>query len=159
MHLTNHINAIAGILTVLCTAIVFGTDSFFAFVGKKALSKSKEAALLNVAGNLHEVADKRMPIVGGAALLGTLYLALSKGVGTHDGILFLIAFIAMLAHLLLFLSVAKPVNEQMREAVRFGRLLDDVRALQNKWDSVIGFRAILLLTAMVFLLTGLGLRV
>ena len=159
MHLTNHINAIAGIITVLCTAIVFGTDSFFAFVGKKALSKSNEAALLNVAGNLHEVADHRMPIVGSTALLGALYLAISKGIGTHDGILLLIAFTALLVHLVLFLRVAKPVNEQMREAVRFGRLLDNVRSLQNKWDSVIGFRSILLLIAMVFLLTGLGLRV
>ncbi|HTI10379.1 MAG TPA: hypothetical protein VL832_17550 [Puia sp.] len=51
---------------------------------------------------------------------------------------------------------AKPVNAKMREAVKNGRKLDNTRALQNKWDSVIGLRSLALLVAMVFLLLGLG---
>lgn len=156
MHTIDYVNRIVAIVTVLTAAIAFGTDVFFAIVGKKALSRSNDAAMLNVAGNMHEVADRRMPIVGGTAILGTLYLAFSRGAGTHDGELFLVALCCMLMHLLLFLRIAKPVNEKMREAVKYGRMLDNARALQNRWDSVIGLRAMALLTGMVFLLLGMG---
>ena len=150
------INQVVGIITLLSTAIVFGTDFFFAFVGKKALLKSDEASMLNVIGNMHEIADKRMPIPGVTAVLGTVCLIIIKGLGTPDLILFVIALVALLAHLLLYLRVAKPVNEQMKEAVKYGRIGVNARALQMKWESVIGFRTIALLTAMVFIILGLS---
>ena len=156
MHTIDHINYIAGIITILCAAIAFGTDFFFAFVGKKALSRSDEASMVNVAGNMHLIADKRMPMVGGTAILGTVYLIVFKGLGTPDLVLFLIALVALMAHLILFLLVAKPVNEQMKEAVKYGRILMNGRALQKKWDSVIVFRSMALLIAMVFILFGLN---
>ena len=148
------INFIAGIVTILSIAIVFGTDFFFAFVGKKALLRSDEASMINVIGNMHEIADKRMPIVGATAMLGTVYLVVFKGFGTPDLTLFLIALVALLVHLMLYLLVAKPVNEKMEEAVKYGRILMNARALQKKWDSVIVFRTVALSIAMVFTLFG-----
>ena len=150
------INYFAGIVTILSIAIAFGTDFFFAFIGKKALLESDEASMVNVVGNLHEIADKRMPLVGGTAILGTLYLLVFKGVGTADLTIFLMAFAALLVHLMLYLLVAKPVNEKMKEAVKYGRILMNARALQKKWDSVIVFRSIALLIAIVFTLIGLS---
>jgi hypothetical protein len=156
MHTPDQINSIAGIITILSTAIAFGTDFFFAFVGKKALLKSNEAAMVNVAGNMHAIADKRMPIVGGTAILGTVYLLVFKGLGTPHLILFLIALVALLAHLTLYLAIAKPVNEQMKEAVKYGRILLNARALQKKWDGSVVFRSMALLIAMVFILIGIS---
>jgi hypothetical protein len=155
MHTIDYVNYIAGTITVLSTAILFGTDFFFALVGKKALLKSDEASMVNVVGNMHEIADKRMPIIGATAILGIVYLIIFKGLGTPDLTMFLIALVAMLVHLMLYLLVAKPVNEQMKEAVKYGRILMNARALQKKWDSVIGFRSIALLIAMAFILLGL----
>jgi Domain of unknown function (DUF1772) len=150
------INFIAGIITILSTAILFGTDFFFAFVGKNALLKSDEASMINVIGNMHEIADRRMPIAGGTAILGTVCLIVFKGLGTPELTLFLMAFVALLVHLVLYLLVAKPVNEKMKEAVKYGRILMNARALQKKWDSVIVFRSMALLIAMVFILLGLA---
>jgi peroxiredoxin family protein len=158
MHSIGHINYIAGIITILSTAIAFGTDFFFAFVGKKALLKSDEASMVNVVGNMHEIADKRMPIIGGTAILGTVYLIVFKGLGTPDLTIFLIALVALLVHLMLYLLVAKPVNEKMKEAVKYGRILMNARALQKQWDSVIVFRSMALLIAIVFTLFGLSNR-
>lgn len=155
MHTLDYINDVVGTIAVLSTAIVFGTDFFFAFVGKKALLKSDEASMVNVVGNMHEIADKRMPLIGGTAMLGTVWLIFFKGLGTPAFTLFLIAFVAMLVHLMLYLLVAKPVNEQMKEAVKYGRILMNAHALQKKWDSVIGFRSMALLIALVFILLGL----
>jgi hypothetical protein len=152
MHTLVYINYVVGIITVLSTAIVFGTDFFFAFVGKKALLRSDEVSMINVIGNMHEIADKRMPIAGATAMLGTVYLTFFKGLGTPDLTLFLIALVAVLVHLMLYLFVAKPVNEKMKEAVKYGRILMNARALQKKWDSVIVFRTVALLIAMVLTL-------
>ena len=149
------INYIVGIITVLSTGIVFGTDFVSAFVGRKALLKSDEASMANVLGNMHDVADKRMPIPGVMAILGTVYLLIFKGLGTPDFILFIIALVALLTHLVVYLLISKPVNEQMKEAVKYGRILRNARALQKKWDSVIWIRSIALMIAMVFILLGL----
>src|ERR1700722_10567544 len=112
--------------------------------------------MVNVVGNLHEIADKRMPLVGGTAILGTLYLLVFKGVGTADLTIFLMAFAALLVHLMLYLVVAKPVNEKMKEAVKYGRILMSAHELQKKWDSVIVFRSLALLIAIVCTLIGLS---
>ena len=49
---------------LLGVATVFGTDVFFCVVGRTALARVGDAALVETMGRLHEVADRRMPIFG-----------------------------------------------------------------------------------------------
>lgn len=61
-------------IAIVTTAIVFGTDVFFALVGKKAATKSNELSIADVMGHFHEVADARMPVIGVTALVTPFWL-------------------------------------------------------------------------------------
>ena len=137
--------------SIVATAIVFGTDVFFALVGKKAAAKSKESSVADMMGHFHEVADARMPFIGVTAVVTTLLQVIFAGVQTISGQLAIISLAALLVHLFIYLTIAKPVNNIMVEGVKFGRLVDNVRQLQQRWDKVISLRAALLLIA----ITGL----
>ena len=63
---------IALTLALLGAAGVFGTDLFFCVVGRAALSRVSDAALVETMGRLHEVADRRMPIFGVVGIVGAL---------------------------------------------------------------------------------------
>jgi hypothetical protein len=54
------VNALS-VLAVLCTGVVYGVDVFFAAIGQRALAQSDDAAIADVMGRLHQVADA-MPI-------------------------------------------------------------------------------------------------
>lgn len=139
-------------VALLSTGIVYGSDVFFAVVGKKAASKTDDKALLQVMGHIHEAADAKMPFIGVTSVLSTAALFVWYGPRQLAGQLALTALIALIAHLLIYIRIAKPVNQQMIDAVKYGRLISNVRQLQLKWDSVIIYRAILLTIAMLGLL-------
>ena len=61
MHLAAHLVAL---IAVLGTGVVYGTDAFCAFVQRPALARVDDAALTAVMGNVHRVADRRMPAPG-----------------------------------------------------------------------------------------------
>jgi hypothetical protein len=42
-------------VAVLSIGVVYGTDAFFALIGRKALAHSSEAAIADVIGHVHEV--------------------------------------------------------------------------------------------------------
>jgi hypothetical protein len=65
MHTAAHI---AALVAIIGTAIVYGTDVFCALVQRPALARVDDAALTTVMGNLHRVADRRMPVPGILAL-------------------------------------------------------------------------------------------
>jgi hypothetical protein len=44
---------------------------------------------------------------------------------------------------LLYTQVSAPINRTLTAAADAGRMLSDGRALQAKWDSIIGARALL----------------
>lgn len=136
---------------IVATAVVFGTDVFFALIGKKAAAKSKESSIADVMGHFHEVADARMPVIGVTAVVTTLLQLIFAGIGTISGQLAIVSLAALLVHLFIYLTISKPVNNIMVEGVKFGRLVDNVRQLQQRWDRVINLRAALLLIA----ITGL----
>jgi hypothetical protein len=48
-----------------------------------------------------------------------------------------------LTWLVLYLRVSAPINRQLTAAAEAGHELPDGRALQAKWDSIIGVRAVL----------------
>jgi hypothetical protein len=143
------------ILAILSTGVVYGVDIFFAVIGRRALAQSSDAAIADVMGHLHEVADARMPVFGITGMLATLAFAIVVQLGTTSSWLALIGLAGLLTQLALYLSVAKPVNTKMTKAIQQGQILADIRDLQNRWDSVIISRA-LAMTLAVTCLTAAG---
>ncbi|MBD3886680.1 DUF1772 domain-containing protein [Phormidium tenue FACHB-886] len=146
------------VLAVLCTGVVYGVDVFFAVVGRRALAESDNAAIADVMGRLHQVADARMPIFGVTGLLATIALAAVSPIGTPASWLALSAIAGLLVQLSLYLVVAKPINTKMTEAAQRKEVLSDIRELQNRWDSVIVARAIAMTLAVSCLVTAASLR-
>jgi hypothetical protein len=146
------------VLAVLCTGVVYGVDVFFAVVGQRALAESEDAAIANVMGHLHQVADARMPLFGVTGLLAAIALAAVSPVGTPLSWLTLIAIAGLLVQLSLYLTVAKPINTKMTEAVQQNVVLADIRELQHSWDRVIVARAIAMTLAVSCLVTAASLR-
>ena len=143
------------ILAILSTGVVYGVDVFFAVIGQRALAQSGDAAIAEVMGHLHEVADARMPVFAATGMIATLALAILSPVGTTLSWLALISLAGLFAQLALYLAVAKPINAEMTRAIQQGQVLADIRDLQNRWDSVIVGRA-LAMTIAIFCLTAAG---
>ena len=139
-------------LALLSTGIVYGTDVFFALVARPALRRVDVASLTQVLGHLHAVADARMPIPGVLAVLsaGGLFFA-AGGWATWAGRLALLALAGLLTMLGAYLRVAQPVNQRQTAAALQGLTPPDARQLQDRWDSVIGLRAVALTLAMAAL--------
>ena len=134
------------ILAILAVGVVYGTDMFFAVVGRRALANVSDASLTEVMGRLHEVADRRMPIFGILGMVCTLSLiAVAPSLNT------ILALVAQLIHLGLYFRVAKPVNAVLTAAANRGESLPDARQLQRRWDSVIIPRALMLGIALLCL--------
>ena len=141
-------------IAVLTTGIVYGTDGFHAIAGKKGLSLSKDSSIADVVGHTHYVADKRMPIIGITSIISTALFIL---LNLNDATLVVFsgtALAMLLAHLALYLTIAKPVNARMSAAATSGMVPPDIRELQKRWDGVIFYRAAFLALAMLSLLAG-----
>lgn len=149
------INEILLIIAVLSTGIVYGTDVFFALVVKKAVKKSDDSSIADLIGRIHLIADKRMPPIGITSILSPVLFICLNGLTSTSGWLAFIAVLFSLGHLTIYLTFSKPINSDMSLAVRDNIQLDNIRALQQKWDSVIVIRAILLTIAMISLLVSI----
>ena len=68
MHLAAHL---AALIAVVSTGVVYGTDVFCALVQRPALARVDDVALTAVMGNVHRVADQRMPVPGILGLAGS----------------------------------------------------------------------------------------
>lgn len=65
------------LISVLGTAVVYGTDVFCAVVLRPALAAVDDRALVTVMGNMHRYADRRMPapgVLGGIAAIASAAL-------------------------------------------------------------------------------------
>ena len=138
-------------IAIICTAVVFGTDVFFALIGKKSAIKSKDSSIADVFGHFHEVADIRMPFFGATAILATIIQIIIYGIHSISGKLSMAALMGMISQLLIYLLISKPVNVIMVDSVKYGRVLNNVRGLQERWDKVIFWRAISLFLAIICL--------
>jgi hypothetical protein len=138
-------------VAVLSVGVIYGTDTFFALIGRKALAHSSEAAIADVIGHVHEVADARMPIFGVLGLLASLAFLVIVGLGTLESHLGLIALIAQVLFLVLYTRYSKPINVRLRQAARSKLVPADTRQLQERWDRVVVIRASLLFIAMACL--------
>ncbi|NJL38271.1 MAG: DUF1772 domain-containing protein [Leptolyngbyaceae cyanobacterium RM2_2_4] len=144
------------ILAIASVGVVYGVDVFFAVIGRRALAHSSDAAIAEVMGRFHEVADARMPVFGVSGVLATIAFAILVGWGTVPSWLSLVALAGLLIQLGLYLVIAKPINTKMTEAIQKGQILAEIRDLQNRWDSVIIARA-LVMTLAIGCLTTAGL--
>ena len=138
---------------------MYGTDVFAALVLRPALAALDDGALVQAAGRIHEYADQRMPLPGAA---GTLAAAArdahrrsrrspATGRGSAGG-----ALVALLAWLVLYLRVAAPINRELTRAAAAHEIPANARALQKRWDSIIGLRVALQTIALALLVSVLA---
>lgn len=136
------LSAILVIVALLSAGVVYGTDMFFAVVARPALARASDAALTEVMGRLHQVGDARMPLLGAAALVSTLALVFTTGVGSSPSLLALLALAGLGTQLGAYLLVARAVNTAQTAAAQQGVTPPNARKLQQRWDSVITLRAL-----------------
>jgi len=152
------INETLLIIAVLSTGIVYGTDVFFALIVKKAVKKSDDSSIADLIGWIHLTADKRMPSIGITSIVSSVLFICLNGLTDTPGWLASTAVVSLLGHLTIYLTFSKPINSDMSLAARDKIKLHNIRALQQKWDSVISIRAILLTIAMISLLISITIR-
>jgi len=124
------------VAAILGVGVAYGTDAFFALVGRRALARSAEGSMAEVMGRLHETADARMPVVGAAGMVATAATAIVAGPGAGR-YLGLAAVAAQAGFLGLYTTLSAPINKRLTAAAREGRTPDDARALQRRWDRVV----------------------
>jgi hypothetical protein len=143
------------ITAVLSTGIVYGTDVFFALIVRKAVKDSDDSSIADLIGRIHLIADKRMPPIGITSVLSSALFIVLNGLTSTPGWLALVAAVSLLGHLTIYVTFSKPINSDMSLAVKDKIKLPNIRALQEKWDSVISIRATLLTIAMISLLISI----
>ena len=126
---------------LLGAAAVYGTDVFFCVVGRTALAHVSDATLVETMGRLHEAADRRMPIFGVIGIVGALASIAFSRVSWPWA---LSAVAAQVLWIVVYRSVAAPVNAELTRHARAGSVPADARALQARWDSVIVLRVLLM---------------
>ncbi|MCD8739136.1 DUF1772 domain-containing protein [Mucilaginibacter roseus] len=148
------INQILATLAVLAVGVVYGTDVFHAIVVKKAATLSSDKSIADLIGHTHLIADKRMPIIGATGLLSCLILT-AINYNIHIAMYSGLASVSLILHLVIYLTIAKPINQTMSKAALNKQMPTNIRQLQQRWDSVIIYRAIALTIAMIALILGL----
>lgn len=135
----------AALIAVLATGVVYGTDVFCAIVLRPALAVVDDVALVAVTGNVHRYGDRRMPVPGVIGIVATAAAAVLAAVAAHwaQAAAAGAALILLLVWIVLYTQVSAPINRQLRAAADVGAALPNARALQEKWDLVIGARALL----------------
>lgn len=135
----------AGLIAVLATAVVYGTDVFCAIVLRPALAAIDDHALVAVTGNVHRYGDRRMPIPGALGVLAAASAAVLAAVAGHwtPAIAAGIAVLLLVTWLVLYTQISAPINRQLTTAANAANTPPNARALQTKWDSIINARAAL----------------
>ena len=139
------ITQVGALIAVLATAVVYGTDVFCAIVLRPALASIDDNALVAVMGSVHRYGDRRMPVPGVLGVLATATGAVLAAVAAHwaQAIAAGAALILLLVWIVLYTRVSAPINRQLTTAADASQPLPNGRALQAKWDRVIGARALL----------------
>ena len=86
-----------------------------------------------------------MPVPGVLGVVATAATAVLATAAAHwaQAIAAGVALIALLVWIVLYMRVSAPINRQLTAAADAGALLPNGRALQVKWDRIIGARAML----------------
>lgn len=152
------ITRVVALVAVLGTAVVYGTDVFCAIVLRPALASVDDRVLVAVTGRVHRYGDRRMPVPGVLGILASATTAVLATVAAHpvQAVAAAIALVLLLVWLVLYLRVSAPINRQLTAAADADRSLPNGRALQAKWDSIIGARAVMQGLALVALCVALA---
>lgn len=139
------VTRVAVLIAAMGTAVVYGTDVFCAVVLRPALASVDDRVVVAVTGNVHRYGDRRMPVPGGLGLLATTASAVLAAVASHweVAIATASALALLLVWLVLYTQVSAPINRQLTAAAVANQSLANGRALQAKWDRIIGVRALL----------------
>jgi hypothetical protein len=145
-------------LAILANAVIYGTDVFGAIVLRPAVAAVDDRTLTQLLGHIHRIADSRFPAIGAGGLIAavaTTGVAAANGywVTAAAGALAVLALIIFLA---IYNRVSKPVNTALTTAALAGRVPEDARQLQARWDSVINARVALQTIALAALCVGLA---
>jgi hypothetical protein len=135
----------AALVAVLGTAVVYGTDVFCAIVLRPALSAIDDGELVAMMGSVHRYGDRRMPGPGVLGVVATATSAVLATISAHwvQAVAAGTALMLLLVWLILYTRVSAPINRRLVVAAAAGHSLTDGRALQAKWDRIIGARATL----------------
>ena len=135
----------AALIAVLATAVVYGTDVFCAIVLRPALALVDDHVLVAMQGRVHRYGDRRMPVPGVLGMVATAASALLAVLAAHwtQAVAAGTALVLLAAWIALYTRVSAPVNRQLTAAADGGHTLANGRALQAKWDRIIGVRATL----------------
>ncbi len=142
MNLVSHLLAA---VAVLSAGIIYGTDVLGALVMRPTWEKVDDRALVTVNGHMHYYGDRRFPIPGILSVVATVLAACASALGGRllPTAAALVAVAALVVWLGIYRQVNAPVNRALTAAAREGRVPQDARALQARWDSVIMPRAVL----------------
>jgi hypothetical protein len=133
------------VISVLGTAVVYGTDVFCALVLRPALVAVDDRALVAVTGNVHRFGDRRMPLPGVLGVVAAIASAALFAVAGQwvQTITAACAVVILLAWLALYVRISAPINRQLTAAAASREVPPNARVLQSNWDRVINTRAIL----------------
>jgi hypothetical protein len=134
-----------GLIAVLGTAVVYGTDVFCAMVQRPALARVDDRVLVAVMGNMHRYGDRRMPLPGVAGVVAAAICVALAGVSGRwvEAGAAGIAVGLLLVWLVLYIRVSAPINRELVAAIDSRRVPPNARVLQGNWDRVIATRAML----------------
>jgi hypothetical protein len=124
---------------------------FHAIVVRKATALSKDSSIADLIGHTHLIADKRMPVFGITGVVCTALCIILNYKNDYTAYLSGAALLMLLAHLYLYMTIAKPINKEMSDAAANNIIPANIRALQNRWESAINYRAAFLTAAMLLL--------
>jgi hypothetical protein len=110
-----------------------------------------------VTGSVHRYGDRRMPVPWVLGFVAAATSTALAGVTAHwtQAIAAGAALVLLAIWLVLYTRVSAPINRQLTAAADAGQPLPNGRALQAKWDSIIGARAMLQALALAALCVAL----
>jgi Domain of unknown function (DUF1772) len=143
----NHWIWLLSLISILSTAVVFGTDMFFLTIGRSALRLASPSAGTEIMGFFHMFADARMPIWGVLAILSNFLLVVLSKSGQRwfhfASLLMLILFV------IIYDRLSKPINRLQTEAAKTGERLKNGRELQASWGRSVMIRVPLLVVSLL----------
>jgi hypothetical protein len=112
---------------------------------RPALASVDDSALVAVVGRVHRYGDRRMPVPGVLGVVAAAACTVLAAVAGHlaQAIAAGVALILLSAWILLYTRISAPINRQLTAAADAGETPTEGRALQAKWDRIIGARATL----------------
>lgn len=151
------IEVLAG-LSIAANGVVYGTDVFTAIVLSPAIAAVDDRSFVQLLGQVHRIADRRLPVIGAAGLLSAVAMTAFAAAGGRplSAAAGGLATIALILFLVIYSRISKPVNTALTAAALADRVPGDARRLQARWDSVIDARVALQTVALAALCVGLA---